>query len=82
MAAHPDVFGNWFEADVDELYSRFGTGGQLTKSGILAAAAAMNAKRQLVRQVSVILESSEAKLLAEFVDILYRRVTVNMPQIE
>ena len=35
----------------------------------------MNAKRDINRQVSIILESGEAKLLAEFVDLLYRRVT-------
>ena len=33
------------QADFDELYSRFGTGGQLTEEGVLAAAEAMNAKR-------------------------------------
>ena len=70
-----NCFANWSEADFDELYSRFGTGGQLTEEGVLAAAQAMNAKRDLWRQVSVILESGEAELLAEFVDMLYRRVT-------
>ena len=54
---------NWSEGDFDELYSRFGTGGQLTEDGILAAAQAMNAKRDIWRQVSVILESGEAELL-------------------
>ena len=72
---HAATFANWSEADFDELYSRFGVGGQLTEEGILSAAQAMNAKRDINRQVSIILESSEAKLLAEFVDLLYRRVT-------
>ena len=70
-----NCFRNWSQADFDELYSRFGTGGQLTEDGILAAAQAMNAKRDLWRQVSVILESSEAELLSQFVDMLYGRVT-------
>jgi transcriptional regulator with XRE-family HTH domain len=74
-AAHPQQFKNWTEAEFDELYSRFGTGGQMTEAGVLAAAEAMNAKRDLWRQVGVILESGEAELLAEFIDILYRRVT-------
>jgi transcriptional regulator with XRE-family HTH domain len=78
---HAHVFQNWSAADFDELYSRFGTGGQLTESGVLAAAEAMNAKRDLLRQVSVILESSEAELLEEFVELLYRRATVAAPPI-
>ncbi|MEX0611105.1 MAG: helix-turn-helix transcriptional regulator [Pirellulales bacterium] len=76
VAGHAEVFSNWSEADFDELYSRFGTGGQLTEAGILAAAQAMNAKRDLWRQISIILESGEAELLAEFVELLYRRATI------
>jgi transcriptional regulator with XRE-family HTH domain len=72
---HAEMFGDWSEADFDELYSRFGTGGQLTEDGILAAVQATNAKRDLWRQVSVILESDEAELLSRFVDVLYSRVT-------
>jgi transcriptional regulator with XRE-family HTH domain len=75
VAAHPDRFRNWSDADFDELYSRFGTGGQLTEAGVLAAADAANAKREVMRQVAVICETSEAKLLAEFVEMLYRRAT-------
>ena len=75
VADHADAFANWSEADFDELYSRFGTGGQLTEDGVLAAAQAMNAKRDVWRQVSIVLESGEAKLLAEFVELLYRRAT-------
>jgi transcriptional regulator with XRE-family HTH domain len=75
VATHQEQFADWTEAEFDELYSRFGTGGQLTEAGVLAAAEAMNAKRDLWRQVSVILESGEAELLAEFIELLYRRVT-------
>ena len=73
--AHAAVFNQWSSADFDELYSRFGTGGQLTEAGVLAAAEAMNARRALLRQIHVILESSEAELLSEFVELLYRRAT-------
>jgi transcriptional regulator with XRE-family HTH domain len=69
------AFENWSDADFDELYSRFGTGGQLTESGVLAAAEAMNAKREIMRQVGIILESDQTELLAEFVALLYRRAT-------
>ena len=75
VAAHAGRFRNWSEADFDELYSRFGTGGQLTEAGILAAAEAANAKREVVRQIGVILETSEAELLTTFVELLYRRAT-------
>jgi transcriptional regulator with XRE-family HTH domain len=79
VARHAELFAHWSDADFDELYSRFGTGGQLTEEGILAAAQSTNARRDLWRQVSVILESSEAQLLAEFVDSLYRRATISAP---
>ncbi len=75
VAGHGELFVNWLESDFDELYSRFGTGGQLTDEGILVAAQAMNAKRDIWRQVNVILESGEAKLLSGFVELLYCRVT-------
>jgi len=75
VAANVGLFKNWTEAEFDELYSRFGTGGQLTETGILAEAEAMNAKRDVCRQVDIILESGEAELLAEFVELLYRRAT-------
>jgi transcriptional regulator with XRE-family HTH domain len=73
--AHPDVFQTWSTADFDELSSHFGTGGALTEDGVLATAESINAKRALLRQVAVLLESSEAELLADFVELLYRRVT-------
>ncbi len=77
VAARGDIFERWSDAEFDELYSRFGTGGQLTESGVLAAAQAMNAKRELWRQISIILETGEAALLAEFVQLLYRRTTAS-----
>lgn len=70
---HPEVFEFWGDAQFDELYSRFGTGNKLTPRAVLAAAESMNARRELWRQVGVILESSEREFLAEFVEILYRR---------
>ena len=68
------------KATFNELFSRFGTGGQLTPDGILAAAEAMNAKRDIWRQVNIILESGEAELLSQFVDVLYGRVTSAPPK--
>ncbi len=83
VASHPNVFQLWCAADFDELFSRFGTGDQLTEAGVLAAAEAMNARRDLMRRISVILESGQASLLAEFVELLYRHATeskIGVPQ--
>jgi transcriptional regulator with XRE-family HTH domain len=80
ITSYHEAFANWSDAEFDELYSRFGTGGQLTETGVLAAAEAMNAKRDLWQRINVILESSEAEFLAEFVEVLYRRTTIG-PQI-
>lgn len=76
IAARPEVFDQWSEAEFDELYSRFGIGGPLNEAGVLAAAQVMNDRRALLKQVCIVLESSEADLLAQFVELLYRRVTV------
>jgi transcriptional regulator with XRE-family HTH domain len=79
VAQHPNLFRNWSQGDFDELYSRFGTGGQLTEQGVLAAAETTNIKRDLWRQVGVILESGEADLLSQFVGVLYSRATSTAP---
>jgi transcriptional regulator with XRE-family HTH domain len=80
VAARGDIFDCWTDADFNELYSRFGTGGQLTEAGVLAAAEAMNVRRELWRQISIILETGEAALLAEFIQLLYRRATTAAPK--
>ena len=71
------MFSAWSATDFDELYSQFGHGGPLTEEGVVTAAEAINAKRSLLRKVCVILESSESELLADFVKLLYRRVTLS-----
>lgn len=73
--AQPELFAAWTAADYDELFSRMACGGELTESGVVASAEAMNARRQLWRQVAIILESGEAELMRELVALLYRRVT-------
>jgi transcriptional regulator with XRE-family HTH domain len=71
-----ELFEHWSEADFDELYSQFGMGGSLNEAGVVAAAEAINAKRSLLRQVSVILESGESELLADLVRFLYQRIAL------
>jgi transcriptional regulator with XRE-family HTH domain len=75
VAAHPPLFEGWSDADFDELYSRFGTGGALNETGVLAAAEAIGTKRSLLQQVSIILETGESDLLRSVIELLYRRVT-------
>jgi transcriptional regulator with XRE-family HTH domain len=72
---HPKLFERWSAADFEELFSRVAVGGELTEAGALAAAEAMNRRRELMQQVALILESGEAEILREFVAMLYRRVT-------
>jgi transcriptional regulator with XRE-family HTH domain len=79
ITEHPRVFAGWTPADFDELFSRVAVGGELTKDGALAAAQAMNERRQLMKQVAVILESDQAELLGEFVALLYQRATTLAP---
>jgi transcriptional regulator with XRE-family HTH domain len=76
VQVHAEIFHGWSDAEISELASQFGTGGPLTEAGVLAAAEAINAKRALLRQVSVILESGESELLSEFVKLLYQRIRV------
>lgn len=72
---HPEIFADWTDADFAELYSRVAVGGELTEEGALASALAMNARREVLYQVSVILETSEADILREFIGMMFRRVT-------
>jgi transcriptional regulator with XRE-family HTH domain len=75
VAANPAAFADWTDADFDELYSRVGLGGELTEAGALAAAEAMNQRREVLHQVALLLETAEAEHLREFVAMLHRRVT-------
>jgi len=72
---HPELFTDWNDAEFAELFSRMAVGGELTEAGALAAAESMNARREVLFQAAVILESSEGDLLREMIALLYRRVT-------
>jgi transcriptional regulator with XRE-family HTH domain len=76
---HPEIFADWNDAEFAELYSRVAVGGELTEAGALASAIAVNARREVQYQVSVILETGEADLLRDFIGILFRRVTTLNP---
>jgi transcriptional regulator with XRE-family HTH domain len=72
----PELFHGWTEAEFDDLYSRFGHGGPLTRDGAIAVAESLNRRRVVQQQVALLLETSEAELLISLVDLLYRRAIV------
>ena len=74
MEAHPEIFADWTESDYDELHSRVGTGGPLTAEGALAAARQMNARRELHDKLDVLLESSQAEVIAGIVELMHQKV--------
>jgi transcriptional regulator with XRE-family HTH domain len=70
---HRELFRDWTEADFDELYSRFGHGGALTRQGVLDAAAAMSRRRQAQRKLALLMETHHADLIAGLLDVFYER---------
>ncbi len=74
--SHPELFEGWTQADFEELYSRFGTGGALTAPGATDVVAIMNRNRDVHRKVALLLESGEAELLAGLVHLLYQKIIV------
>jgi transcriptional regulator with XRE-family HTH domain len=79
VAAAPQIFHGWTEAEFDELYSRFGVGGALTQQGALDAAQAMNQRRELLAKVTLLLETNEAELLESMIELLHKRVVIAVP---
>jgi transcriptional regulator with XRE-family HTH domain len=79
IASQPRLFHGWTPAEFDELYSRFGTGGALTREGTETVVRTMNERRDLHAKVALLLETTEAELLASMIDVLYRRVVVAAP---
>ncbi len=76
IAEQPRLFEDWSSAQLDELYSHFGDGGSLTKEGTLAAAAAINRKREVQQKIALLLESGEADVLIGIVEVLYQKIQV------
>lgn len=76
VESRPELFIGWNEADFDRLYGTFGVGGALTPEGVASVAEDMNRQREIQQKVAVLLESTHADLLAEMVELLYKRVLV------
>ena len=70
----PDLFRDWSSHELDELYSMFGTGGQLTGRGVVLAAEAINRKRETLRKLGVVLETHLREDATHLVDTMFRMV--------
>jgi len=71
---HPDLFSDWTTAEFEELYSRFGVGGALTEEGVLDAARKTNRRRDLQHKLAVLLETSQAELVENIINLFYEKV--------
>lgn len=76
VARHPHLFDGWSPDDFDDLYSRFGVGGELTFDGTLATVEVINRRRAAYAKVAVLLETAKADLLVGMIDLLYGEVVV------
>jgi transcriptional regulator with XRE-family HTH domain len=79
VQSSPRLFHGWSQAEFDEIYSHFGTGGALTPQGALETVCSMNRRRELIAKVKLLWETGEAELLESMIDVLYRRVIVTTP---
>ncbi len=75
----PALFRHWTEADFDELNSRMGSGGGLTRNGALEVAAHINRKRRLHQKLDLLLETTHGALVGEMLELLYERMTDRRP---
>lgn len=73
---HGELFEGWREADFDELHSRFASGGQLTREGVLDAVQGMNRKRDLHDKLDVLLESAHCQTIGGILDLMYQQIEV------
>ncbi len=74
LARRPELFTDWSEIDFDELYSRVGTGGALTSAGAQQAAESINRKRKLHEKLALLLETEQAEVIADILELFYQRV--------
>ncbi|HOM17558.1 MAG TPA: helix-turn-helix transcriptional regulator [Thermoguttaceae bacterium] len=74
IAERPELFQGWSEGDFDELFSRVGAGGPLTRYGALRAVEQMNRNRRTHEQLALLLETSYAELVRRVIEGLYSAV--------
>lgn len=76
-ARHPHWFDGWTSDDFDDLYSRFGTGGQLTWDGAVEAVQTINLRRTTFAKVALLLETGQADMLVGMIDLMYGQVVIS-----
>jgi transcriptional regulator with XRE-family HTH domain len=76
VESQPLLFEKWTEADFDELHSRFGAGGPLTREGVLESVRRMNRKRETLDKLNLLLETGEADVLGGIIDLFYEKIRV------
>lgn len=74
VSERPGLFAGWGEADFDELFSRVGTGGPLTREGAVAAVEQMNRNRRLHEKLAVLLETGHAEVVRSILEAMYETV--------
>jgi transcriptional regulator with XRE-family HTH domain len=77
LESRPELFQNWTEADFDELHSRFGAGGALTREGVVESVRRMNRKREIIEKIELLFETGEADILGRIIDLFYEKISSN-----
>ncbi len=70
----PSLFEEWDESQWDELFSSFGTGGEMNEEGIRQEAAAINARKETVYQLQIVLETHLAEAARGVIRALYESI--------
>jgi transcriptional regulator with XRE-family HTH domain len=70
----PGLFSNWTALEWDELSSTFGTGGALTRAGVIATANQINEKRETIQRLHILLDTHLRELSINLIDNLFREI--------
>jgi len=76
----PELFSGWSAGEWEELYSTFGTGGQLTPQGVVQTAVHINRKREVMHRLNVLLETHLRDVAVSLVDSLYGLISAENAQ--
>lgn len=74
---NPTLFEHWTDEEWDELFSSFGTGGELNEEGIRKQAEAINARRETLYQLQIVLETHLAQAARGIIRSLYESIQCN-----
>jgi transcriptional regulator with XRE-family HTH domain len=68
----PHLFARFGQAEWNALYSMHGTGGPLTREGVICGAERLLAKKDLRRKFEAIMETEHFAALSAIIDLMYR----------